>query len=458
MLNCFTQEKNSAVPIYAFTLEAFPSWLNQQSEKIKNWISTLNFTAKPESFCLIPADNGQLSLVLLGVRDNKDFWTFGMLSTALPAGNYFIENISAADHLARIALAWGSGAYQFTRYKVSDKKIAKLFIPENLTINTISNIIDSIYLVRDLINTPTEDMGPAELAQTVVDVGRDYDATVTQLIGDDLLKNNYPTIHAVGRGSKREPRLIDLNWGEIDAPKITLVGKGVCFDSGGYDIKTAAGMILMKKDMGGAAHALGLARLIMAEKLPVRLRVLIPAVENLISGDAFKPSDVIKTRKGLTVEIGNTDAEGRLILCDALAEAATDNPGLLIDFATLTGAARVAVGTEISALFANNNELAQQLIKYGEQEQDPIWQLPLFTSYRKLLDSQVADINNATESAYGGAITAALFLKEFVPDNISWAHFDINAWNASTRPGRPVGAEAMSMRAVFAYLQERFGK
>lgn len=458
MLNCFASEKKSAVPICAFTAENFPVWLNQQTEKTKNWIKNNNFTAKPETFCLIPGDDGQVAQVLLGTKDAKDFWSFGILVTALPVGSYFVENITDTEYLTRAAIAWASGAYQFVRYKASTKSIAHLFINDQCDKEHIEQVAEAIYFVRTLINTPTEDMGPAHLAEAAHTLAEKFHAQITQIIGDDLLTNNYPTIHAVGRASSRAPLLIDLRWGDEKAPKITLVGKGVCFDSGGLDLKDAPQMLLMKKDMGGAAHALGLARLIMALKLPVRLRVLIPAVENVIAGNAFKPGDVITTRKGLTVEIGNTDAEGRLILCDALAEAVTEKPELLLDFATLTGAARVAVGTEVAALFTNNDQFAEHLMQHSEQEQDPIWRLPLFASYRKLIDSKIADINNTSGSSYAGAITAALFLKEFVPNDITWAHFDLHAWNTSNRAGRPEGAEMMSLRAVLAYLQERFKK
>jgi leucyl aminopeptidase len=299
-------------------------------------------------------------------------------------------------------------------------------------------------------------MGPADLSSAAKKLAAEYKAKFSEIVGDDLLKQNYPAIHAVGRASTNPPRLIDITWGNKKHPKLTLVGKGVCFDTGGLDIKPAAGMLGMKKDMGGAAHVLGLASLIMHAKLPVRLRVLIPAVENVISGNAYKPGDVINTRKGLTVEIGNTDAEGRVILADALFEASSEKPELILDFATLTGAARVAMGTDISALFTNDNHLANELINLGEKLLDPIWRMPLYTPYRKLIESPIADLNNAPLSLYGGAITAALFLKEFVGNNISWAHFDIMAWNASSSSAHPEGAEAMAIRAVFEYLQHRF--
>jgi leucyl aminopeptidase len=315
---------------------------------------------------------------------------------------------------------------------------------------------NAIALVRDLINTPAEDMGPSELSAAARKLGKQFRADVKVIAGDALLKQNFPTIHAVGRASDDPPRLIDLRWGKKSDPKVSIVGKGVCFDTGGLDLKPAAGMLRMKKDMGGGAHALGLASLIMALKLPVRLRMLVPAVENNVAGNAIRPLDVIRTRKGITVEIGNTDAEGRLVMCDALAAADSENPDMIVDFATLTGAARVAVGIELAAMFCNDDRLAADLEKAAATVQDPIWRLPLWQPYRKLLESQVADINNVSEGGFGGAITAALYLQEFVGENTPWAHFDIMAWNTSPRPGRPVGGEAQSLRAVFEMLEKRY--
>ncbi len=312
---------------------------------------------------------------------------------------------------------------------------------------------EAIGLVRDLVNTPAADMGPAQLAEAARDLAKRHRGKCTVLVGDTLLKRNYPAVHAVGRAAAEEPRLIDLRWGS-KGPKVTLVGKGVCFDSGGLDLKPAAGMKLMKKDMGCAAHVLGLASLIMAEKLPLQLRVLVPAVENAVSGNAFRPLDVLQTRKGLTVEVGNTDAEGRLVLCDALAEADSEKPDLLIDFATLTGAARVALGPDLPAMFCNDDKLAGLILRHGAVEGDPVWRLPLHKGYRPGLESKVADLNNISNSPYGGAITAALFLENFVSPGTRWAHFDIMAWNVATRPGRPEGGEAMGLRAVYAAIVE----
>ena len=299
-------------------------------------------------------------------------------------------------------------------------------------------------------------MGPSQLALAARNLAKKFNANIKVISGERLIKQNFPTIHAVGRASDDPPRLIDLNWGKVSHPKVSIVGKGVCFDTGGLNLKPTAGMLRMKKDMGGGARTLGLASLIMALKLPVRLRVLVPAVENNVAGNSIRPLDVIKTRKGITVEIGNTDAEGRLVMCDALALADADKPDMIVDFSTLTGAARVAVGTDIAAMFCNNDKLAADLEKASVAVQDPVWRLPLWQPYRQMLDSKVADINNVSEGGFGGAITAALYLQEFVSDETPWAHFDIMAWNTKPRPGRPVGGEAQSLRAVFEMLETRY--
>ncbi len=314
----------------------------------------------------------------------------------------------------------------------------------------------AVFLARDLANTPAGDLGPEELAAAAVDVAEAAGACHRVVVGDGLLVENYPTIHAVGRASSRAPRLVDIRWGDPAAPKLTLVGKGVCFDTGGLDLKGASGMRLMKKDMGGAAIMLGLAQAIMNADLPVRLRVLLPCVENAVSGNAMRPLDIIRTRKGITVEIGNTDAEGRLILCDALAEASTEAPALLVDMATLTGAARVALGPEVAALFCNDDTVAASLLAAAAAEEDPVWRMPLWRPYRKMLDSKIADINNVSEGPHAGAITAALYLQEFVAPGIPWAHFDVMAWNPQSRPGRPEGAEATALRALYAHIAHRF--
>ncbi len=461
MLNCFaTQYSKKAIPILLLTVKDFSAWLAKQNHFTKNWLSTSGFKAEAGALCLLPDSAGKLAHVICCISDMKNFWQAGQLPLMLPEGQY-IFNLDVSDidseesaYYSDFAIAWGLGAYQFSHYKKNNKKVAQLVLPKQYDLQYIFNTVESIYLVRDLINIPTDDMGPSELGRAASALAKTYDAKIKQIIGEELLTKNFPLIYTVGRASDDAPRLIDIRWGNKKHPKVTLVGKGVCFDTGGLDLKNASGMALMKKDMGGAAHVLGLARMIMQAKLPIQLRVLIPAVENAVSGNAYRPGDVIKSRKGLTVEIGNTDAEGRLVLADALTEAVSEKPDLLIDIATLTGAARVALGTDLPALFTNNDRLADHLLQHATQKSDPIWRLPLFAAYRESLNSPIADINNAGADAYGGAITAALFLKEFVPDEVVWAHFDLMAWNLKSRPGRPQGGEAMALRGIFHYLRE----
>jgi leucyl aminopeptidase len=376
----------------------------------------------------------------------------------LPAGTWRLGDpspVSATD----ASVAIGLGTWRFERYKAKKGKPGpKIVWPDGADKARATAMIDSICLARDLITTPSSDMGPAELAEAARTLAKAHDAKIKVIVGDDLLKQNFPMIHAVGRASTRAPRLIDLTWGKDSDPKVTLVGKGVCFDTGGLDLKPATGMLNMKKDMGGAATMMAVAGMVMACKLPVRLRLLVPAVENSVSGNAFRPLDVVPTRKGINVEIGNTDAEGRLILCDALHEGASEKPTMMVDCATLTGAARVSLGTDLPALFCNNDALANGLIGSGTEVDDPMWRMPLWRPYRRLLDSKVADINNVSGGTFGGAITAALYLQEFVPDDVPWAHFDMMAWNNTTRPGRPEGGEAQAARAIFATIEKRIGE
>ena len=347
------------------------------------------------------------------------------------------------------------GAYQFGKYRdVAEPPV--LILPENVDADSFTFIAEAVWLARDLVNTPTEDMGPEHLADAVKAVAGRYKAQVKVTEGVSLLKQNFPLIHAVGRAAERAPRLIDLTWGDKDDPKITLVGKGVCFDTGGLNIKGGKGMGLMKKDMGGAANALALASMIMAAKLKVRLRLLIPAVENNISGNAYRPGDVFKSRNGMTVEISNTDAEGRLVLCDALALAAEETPAHIISLATLTGAARVALGSELAPLYATDDSFAQDITKAGGKVQDPVWRMPFWENYASMLSSSIADINHASDSGFAGSITAALYLKKFVPEKIPYTHFDIYAWNPSDRPAHPKGGEAFAIRALFDVMRERY--
>ena len=459
-----TSRAAGAVPILPLAADELKSWLKSQPpaqrSSVAAWVDSLRFTAKPGTHCLLPGADGALARVLVGVDPADGPYAYAGLPAALPLGRYRLEPADGPDDAREqanhAALGWALGSYAFGRYRKA-RDFASLAWPKGVDRGAVGRTAQAVRLVRDLINTPAGDMGPAELAAVARKLARTHGARLSVIVGDALLKHNYPAVHAVGRASEKAPRLIDLRWGK-KGPKVTLVGKGVCFDSGGLDLKTAAGMKLMKKDMGGAAHVLGLASMVMAAGLPLRLRVLVPAVENSVSGNAFRPLDVLKTRKGLTVEVGNTDAEGRLILCDALAEASREKPDLLIDFATLTGAARVALGTGLPALFCNDDALAQTLLDEGLARYDQIWRLPLHQPYRKGLDSQVADLNNISDGPFGGAITAALFLQAFVAAGIPWAHFDLMAWNLSASPGRPQGGEAMALRAVYGAIERMAAK
>lgn len=453
MLNCFTSKSSSAIPIKVIAKESYAGWLKQQSSLVQEWLNATQFRAEANSVRAVPDANGKISMVVCCVDNVDFFWNAGGLPLTLPEGVYQFDE--ADIPLISYAIAWGLGAYQFTRYKKASRQSAQLYLPAALEAE-VMNIVTSIYLVRDCINTPADDMGPSQLADVAEKLAKEHGGTFKQIVGEELLKQNYPGIYIVGRASDDAPRLLDIRWGNPNHPKVTLVGKGVCFDTGGLDLKPSSYMLLMKKDMGGGAHVLGLASMIMQAKLPICLRVLIPAVENSVSGNAYRPGDVIKSRKGLTIEVGNTDAEGRVVLADALTEAVSEQPELLIDISTLTGAARVALGTELPAVFSNNDDFVNGVMKQSEKHNDPMWRMPLFALYRDHINSQIADLNNNSTEPYGGAISAALFLKEFVPDDVPWLHFDIMAWNLRARLGRPQGGEAMSLRALFYYLQERF--
>ena len=451
-------DDTGAVPVTVLTKAGLEAWRETAPRHEREWAVATGFTGEAGKLALVPDDAGHLGHVLVGnAEDEAAMWALAGLSETLPEGNYRLEAVPKGGDPSHVALGWALGTYAFTRYHEKPAGKARLVWPKSADHGLVERLAGAIFLARDLVNTPASDMGPAELAAAAVQVAEQAGARHRIIAGDALLAENYPTIHAVGRASDRAPRLVDIVWGAEDAPKVTLVGKGVCFDSGGLDLKSAAGMRMMKKDMAGAAIMLGLGRAIMQAGLPVRLRVLLPLVENAVSGNAMRPLDIVKTRKGITVEIGNTDAEGRLILCDALAEASTEQPEMLIDAATLTGAARVALGPELPALFCNDDKLAAGLIAAGAAEDDPLWRMPLWRPYRKLIDSKVADVNNVSESPHAGAITAALYLQEFVDPGIPWAHIDVMAWNTRTRPGRPEGAEAQTLRALYAHIAGRFG-
>ncbi|CAK0743876.1 leucyl aminopeptidase [uncultured Gammaproteobacteria bacterium] len=452
--------KDSAdtLPITPLTRSQLEGWLASQPPAVAAWMSSIAFGAEPGSTAFLPGPDGRLARVVVGVAALDDPWTFAALPGSLPAGSYRLDADLSARAATRAALGWALGSYAFIRYRTTDKSFASLVWPKAADHADVERAASATWMVRDLINTPALDLGPAELADAARALAEEYEARLSVIVGDDLLGQNYPAIHAVGRGSTRPPRLIDLTWGRKSDPRVTLVGKGVCFDSGGLDLKPSSGMLLMKKDMAGAAHALGVARMVMMAGLPIRLRVLIPAVENAVSGDALRPLDIIRTRKGLTVEVGNTDAEGRLILADALAEAERDKPGLLIDFASLTGAARQALGPDVPALFSNDDPLAADLLTCAEEAADPLWRLPLWQPYHRGLESKIADLNNVASHGHSGAILAALFLENFVGKATPWAHLDLYGWNANTRPGRPEGGEAMGLRAVYALLHRRYAE
>jgi leucyl aminopeptidase len=446
------------VPIDAVTAERLPALLATLDQRAAAWIGASGFAASAGEIAVIPnlsESEGSIASVLFGLGKGEPTPSLlaGKLPGALPAGIYRLRDGFADPALA--CLAFALGAYRFSRYRADRSGPRRLVLPPNVDGADISRVADGVTLARDLINTPANDMGPADLAEAARKLAAAYGAKFSEIVGDELLPANFPLIHAVGAAAtpERAPRLIDFTWGNPGDRKVTVVGKGVCFDTGGLDIKPSAGMLLMKKDMGGAANALGLAHMIMDAGLKVRLRVLIPAVENAIAGGAFRPGDVFKSRKGLTVEIGNTDAEGRLVLADALALAGEEAPDLLVDLATLTGAARVALGPDVVPIYTHDAALAADLTRHGDAVADPVWRMPLWAPYSPLLDSKVADINNAGQSPHAGSITAALFLSRFVPEGVRWLHADIFAWTPSAKPGKPEGGEAQAIRALYAYLK-----
>ncbi len=452
----FMKADKQAVPILFVTAKTLAEATNMLDALAQVFVQAAGFEAKPGSRLLVPNETGKLAGVLFGLEEAndpaKDLFRPGSLAGVLPSGTYRFANAPHDQRLAALAIALGS--YQFTRYRKASSRELRLVVPDGVDGEDLSRIVEAVTLARDLTNTPSNDMGPAELEAATRALAEQHGMSVQVTSGAELVKN-FPLVAAVGTGSTRQPRLIDLTWGKDGDPKVTLVGKGVCFDTGGLDIKTETGMLNMKKDMGGAATALALGHMIMARKLRVRLRIVIPAVENSISGASFRPRDVYRSRKGITVEISNTDAEGRLILADALTLASEDHPALIIDFATLTGAARVALGPDVPPFFSDDDALAGELTAAAVAEFDPVWRMPLWRPYESMLDSKVADINNVASGGQGGAITAALFLCRFVEAH-SWLHFDIFAWTPSARPGRPEGAELQTARALYALLKARY--
>jgi leucyl aminopeptidase len=423
----------------------------------RSWIDAHSFKAKPGEHLSLPGDGASVDAVL-GVSDapRAGTWELSALAARLPAGQWRLAPFGfPLPDMSNAHLGWLMAQHDFARYRKAKDNPERVLLTAGDTEPAIA-LAEATAMVRELVSTPASDMLPSHLAEACRALAARFDAQLTIHEGEALLEANYPTIHMVGRASSDAPRLIDLRWGREDHPKLTLIGKGVCFDSGGLDIKPAVGMLTMKKDMGGAAHAMALAMLVMRFGLPVRLRLLIPAVENAISGNAFRPGDIVRTRQGLSVEIGNTDAEGRLVLCDALGDADDEQPDLMIDFATLTGAARVALGPDLPALFTPDDGLADSFAAAARAQDDPLWRLPLWEPYGDMLASPIADINNSSESGFAGAITAALFLKRFVRQSRAWAHIDLFAWNASAKPGRPKGGEAMTLRACWALIRDRY--
>lgn len=454
----FVAADSSALPLQLLCSDTLPEWRATQSDATCGWLDAHGYDAAPGSLLPLPGDDGGIRGALLGIGDPLDPFSYAHAPLALPGDSWAVTGDLDDAQRTALQLGWGLGAYRFARYKSSARAPAKLvgaFDPDTFAVLT------ACLRVRDLVNTPTQDMGPDQLEAVAREIADRHGASIEVITGDELLAQNFPAIHAVGRASHRAPRLLYLQWG-MDSdesrthPHVAVVGKGVCFDSGGLDIKAASGMRNMKKDMGGAAHAIALAELIMARKLPVRLSLLVPAVENSIGPDAFRPGEVLATRLGASVEVDNTDAEGRLVLCDALTFAGEQSPDLLLDFATLTGAARVALGPDLPALYSNNDELATQWLDAGMQQRDPLWRMPLWRPYLRYLTSNIADIANSGPSKMAGSISAALYLERFVPPQQTWAHVDVYAWNDNDRPGQPAGGEAQSLRAAFEMLQARY--
>jgi leucyl aminopeptidase len=456
-------ESRASVPLWLLYEDEFDTWRAAQASLARQWLIEQNFRAEKHRIALLPDSAGGIAAAVggLGRRQGElSLWHAAGFAERLPARRFHLAQDFKASEATQLALGFAYGGYRFERYRAAKSDAATLDAPLNAEMNFVLNATESLRMARDWINTPAADFGPGELAAAARLLAKRHRAAFNEWVGEDLLSGNFPAIHAVGRASSAAPRLLELRWtppGGDAYPCVTLVGKGVCFDSGGLDIKPGAGMALMKKDMGGAAVALSLAHLLMSSGIRARLRVLVPAVENAISGNAYRPGDVLATRKGLTVEVGNTDAEGRLVLCDALAFADAEQPDLLIDFATLTGAARVALGPELPALFGSDEAVVRDLARVAAAEHDPLWPMPLWSGYDDELASKIADLNNVASSGFAGAIFGALFLKRFVTESARWLHIDLYAWNPRDRPGRGVGAEAQALRGVYRYLVQRYG-
>jgi leucyl aminopeptidase len=455
-----TAPATPAIPITFATTATWDAISAELPAPARQFALANGFAAKLGACLTLPDANGEIAQVVFGVENEtskfRDPFRPGQLPGLLPPGVYRFINVAPSD--ARLAaLAFALGSYRFRRYRKTDAAAVRLAPPDGVEVAEIARIAEAAALARDLINTPSNDMGPEELALAAQQLAQRLGANYNCIVGDDLLRQNFPLIHAVGMASPRAPRLIDFTWGDPAHPKVTLVGKGVCFDTGGLDLKPSSGMLIMKKDMGGAANVLALALMVMDASLKVRLRVLIPAVENAVAGNAFRPLDIFPSRKGITVEIGNTDAEGRLVLADALALADEEKPDLLIDLGTLTGAARVALGPDLPPFYTDDEGLALELAACAKRENDPLWRLPLWPPYDSWLDSKVADVNNAPSGTFAGSITCALFLQRFVEAAKSWLHVDIYGWTPSAKPARPEGGECQAARAIYKLLSDRYG-
>jgi leucyl aminopeptidase len=457
-------ESASSLPLWLLYEDELEAWRRQQAPAVGAWLEEQNFRGEKHRVLLVPEPSGALKMAVGGLGRRQGgicLWNAAGLAERLPPRRFHLAQPFTEREAEQLCLGFAYGAYRFDRYRPGSRdRMATVDPPANADPGFIRCAAESLALARDLINTPANDLGPAELADAVRKVAQNHGAAFHEWVGGDLLAAGFPAIHAVGRASASPPRLLELCWapaGGDSLPLLTLVGKGVCFDSGGLDLKSSSGMALMKKDMGGAAVALGLANMLMHGGIAARLRVLIPAVENAVGGNAYRPGDVLATRKGLTVEVGNTDAEGRLVLCDALALADSDRPELLIDFATLTGAARVALGPELPALFGSDEPTVAELVRIAAAEHDPLWPMPLWMPYDDELASKVADLCNVAASGLAGAIFGALYLKRFVTETRNWLHIDLYAWNSKERPGRPVGGEAQTVRGLYRYLTARFG-
>jgi leucyl aminopeptidase len=453
----------AARPLWLIAEGELDSWLAGRSAAERDWLASLNFRAERHQVaCLADADGSVRSAVLglgsLAALEDLEPWHLAGAVDRLPTGAWRIETPLSTPAATAAALGWAQGSYRFERYRSKPRPApgAVLVPPQLADMASVRRMAAALAMARDLINTPAADLGPERLAEEGLAMAQHLGAR-GRIVSGDALREGFPAVYAVGQAATSTPRLLDFSWGESDAPKVTLVGKGVCFDSGGLDIKPAAGMLLMKKDMGGAACALALARVVMESQLPVRLRVLVPAVENAIAGNAYRPGDVLRTRKGITVEVGNTDAEGRLVLADALAAADIERPDLLVDFATLTGAARVALGAELPALFGTREETVEAVRRHGRRLADPLWPMPLWNGYDDEISSRIADVNNVSGSTFAGAIIGGLFLRRFVTSTPDWLHLDVYCWNPKERPGRPVGAEPQAVRALHALLVDRYG-